>query len=151
MEVEVQSKGTDGLIFINTRLCTPSDIQASIQELHGAQVPFVMINGAQDQEGINYVGVDERQLGATAAEYLAAQGHRHIAILNGPRSSPTTRMMLQSFRQTLKQKKLPFLPAWNPFGNYQREETRKAIRQLAGLRERPTGQSIRCITTSPMT
>lgn len=134
----VQSKGTDGLIFINTRLCTPSDIQASIQELHGAQVPFVMINGAQDQSGINYVGVDEKQLGVTAAEYLAAQGHTRIAILNGPRSSPTTQMMLQAFRQTLKQKGLPFLASWNLFGDYQREQTREAIRQLAGLPERPT-------------
>jgi DNA-binding LacI/PurR family transcriptional regulator len=134
----VQSKGTDGLIFINTRVCTPNDIKASIQELNGAQVPFVMINGAQDHPGINYVGVDEQQLGATAAEYLVSQGHQRIAILNGPKSSPSTQLMLRAFRQTLKKRQLSFFPEWSLFGNYDKASTHKAVQDLARLVKRPT-------------
>jgi DNA-binding LacI/PurR family transcriptional regulator len=134
----IQSKGTDGLIFINTRVCTRRDIRASIRELQGAGVPFVMINGAQDEAGINYVGIDEQQLGVTAAEFFAAQGHSKIGILNGPKASPTSALMLRGFQDGLKRAGLAYRDDWSVFGDYRQDRTREAVRTLLAMNDRPT-------------
>jgi DNA-binding LacI/PurR family transcriptional regulator len=133
----IQSKATDGLIFINTRLCTRTDVLASIKELHDASVPFVMINSAQDIADIDYVGVDEERLGVIAAEYLTAAGFRDIGILNGPASSPTTGLILDSFQRTLRRARCPLRKAWSVFGDYERTQTVSAIQSLMSRPDRP--------------
>jgi DNA-binding LacI/PurR family transcriptional regulator len=134
----IQSKATDGLIFINTRVCTKRDMRASIRELGQAGIPFVMINGAQEESGINYVGVDERQLGVLAAEFLASQGHRRIGMLSGPRTSPTTALMLGGFQEGLARHGVEWREEWSVFGDYQRDQTRKAVRQILEMKQAPT-------------
>jgi LacI family transcriptional regulator len=63
----VQSKCADGMIVINTRLCTADDIRGTIHELDAARVPFVMINSYCGGE-INYVGMDYDAIGFSVGE-----------------------------------------------------------------------------------
>ena len=59
----LESKFTDGLIFINTRLCAPREISQTIHELDEAKIKFVMINSYYGRELIDYVGVDDFAIG----------------------------------------------------------------------------------------
>jgi DNA-binding LacI/PurR family transcriptional regulator len=70
----VETRFVDGVIFINTRMCTGADMEATIAELRAAAIPFVMINTYYGHEAINYVGIDDRQTGHQAARCLLQKG-----------------------------------------------------------------------------
>src|SRR6201996_2230476 len=50
----LESRFTDGLIFINTRSCTTRDIAETIQELDAAKIKFTMINSYYGRAPVNY-------------------------------------------------------------------------------------------------
>jgi LacI family transcriptional regulator len=129
----VQSKTTDGVIFINTRSCTSKDIDDTIAEFQSARVPFVMINSAQDREGINYVGVDDLAIGAAAADYLIGRKYERPAFLGGTRHSPSTAFLLKAFRKRLRERGVPLDPVNIGYGKFEASDTGEAIqRMLAG-------------------
>lgn len=134
----VRSKATDGLIFINTRMCTEEDIQASIAEMHTAKIPFVMINSAQETGGINYVGVDDIKLSMDAAAYLHAKGHRKIGMLTGTRNSPTSGILRRSFEEGLKRVGLSLPDPWFGYTEFQPAPAKKELRRILRLKNRPT-------------
>lgn len=134
----VRSRTMDGLIFINTRNCTGSDITATVQELHEAQLPFVMINSAQDIDGINYVGVDERALGTAAGHYLAAKGHTEIGMIAGTASSPTTQFLREGLAAGLKAHGIKLTTKNVAYGSFRTDNTLEAVEQLLRLKPRPT-------------
>ncbi len=140
----VQSRTADGLIFINTRNCTATDVRRTVDELSGARVPFVMINSAQDIDGINYVGVDERALGVAAGNYLVKQGHEHIAMIAGTAKSPTTEFLREGFAQALKAHARKFPARFLAHGAFRAEDTAAAVEQV--LRGEPRPTAIFCAT-----
>ncbi|HEY5256537.1 MAG TPA: LacI family DNA-binding transcriptional regulator, partial [Acidobacteriaceae bacterium] len=97
----LESRFTDGLIFINTRSCTAQDVDATIDELQRAQVKFAMINSYYGRAPINYVGVDDVSIGVAAAEYLAERGHRRIAFLSGLATLPAHQRLVTGLRRGL--------------------------------------------------
>lgn len=134
----IRSKCTDGVIFINTRMCTESDIGATIRELRAASVPFVMINSAQEQDGINYVGVNDLEIGKMAAEYLHARGHRRVGMIAGSRTSPTSALLLRSFRSRLEELGVKFREKWFGYSEFEREPTQDIIRGWFKKKVRPS-------------
>jgi DNA-binding LacI/PurR family transcriptional regulator len=84
----LESRFTDGLIIINTRSCTTQDVNDTIEELQASQIKFAMINSYYGRAPINYVGVDDAGIGATAAEYLVMSGHKRLAFLSGFETLP---------------------------------------------------------------
>ena len=134
----IRSKATDGLIFINTRMCTGDDVRASIKEMNAARIPFVMINSAQETGGINYVGVDDIELCVEAAAYLHAKGHRKIGMLTGTRNSPTSGILRRSFEEGLKRVGLSLREAWFGYTDFQPLATKRELRRILRQKKRPT-------------
>jgi LacI family transcriptional regulator len=95
----LDSKFTDGLIFINTRSCTTRDINQTIQELETANIKFTMINSYYGRASINYVGVDDTLIGEEAVRYLVSLGHKRIAFLSGASTLPTHIQLLHGFKR----------------------------------------------------
>ncbi len=133
----VQSKCADGMIVINTRLCTKSDIQGTIRELDSARVPFVMINSYCGGE-INYVGMDYEQIGYDVGEYLCRRGHQKIAFVGGAEASPASPPMLAGFRRALTAHHVALPDRFVAYGEYDSETVRKVMRRFLKLKDRPT-------------
>lgn len=98
----------DGLIVLNTRMCSRQDISSTIADLQQSSIPFVMMNCYSGDDQINYVGVDDRAIARQAAKYLVSKGHKRIAILAGAAKSPMTDCLLEGFREVLKEARLKF-------------------------------------------
>lgn len=97
----LESKFTDGLIFINTRSCSTRDVAQTIQELDQAEIKFTMINSYYGRAPVNYVGVDDPAIGEAAVQYLIEKKHRRIAFLSGSEKLPTHIHLLQGMRRGL--------------------------------------------------
>src|SRR5579875_1192406 len=99
----LESKFTDGLIYINTRLSSPRDINETIRELDEAKIKFAMINSYYGRAPIDYVGVDDYAIGESAMYHLVARGHRSIAFLSGVSHLPTHQQLVAGMRHALAQ------------------------------------------------
>ena len=97
----LESRFSDGLIFINTRFCLTRDVAETIRELDRAKINFTMVNSYYGRVDVNYVGVDDPALGEAAAQYIAGRGHRHIAFLSGSSDLPTHIHLLKGLRKGL--------------------------------------------------
>lgn len=105
-----QSRFVDGVIMFNTRLCSLQDMKDSAEDLNNAGIPFVMINCYAGNDKINYVGVDDFEVGRRGTEYLLARGHRQIALLSGAAKSPMTAQLLAGFKEGLAKEGKRFNP-----------------------------------------
>lgn len=97
-----QSRYVDGVIVLNTRMCSQRDMQDTIEDLQKADIRFVMTNCYSGQNEINYVGVDDFAVGRAGAEHLLRQGHVRIALISGAAKSPMTPQLYAGFKQALK-------------------------------------------------
>jgi LacI family transcriptional regulator len=102
----LESRFTDGLIFINTRSCSTRDVAETIQELDEAKIKFTMINSYYGRAPVNYVGVDDSAIGEAAVNYLVERKHRRIAFLSGSEKLPTHIHLLQGMRRALAEHSL---------------------------------------------
>jgi LacI family transcriptional regulator len=97
----LESRFSDGLIFINTRSCLTRDVAETIRELDRAKITYTMVNSYYGRAAVNYVGFDDPALGEAAAEYITERGHRHIAFLSGSGDLPTHIHLLKGLRKGL--------------------------------------------------
>lgn len=135
----LESRYTDGLIFINTRSCTAQDVTETISELRRAQVKFAMINSYYGRAPINYVGVDDTAIGSAAAEYLIERGHRRIAFLSGASTLPAHQHLVAGLRRGLEHHGLS-LPA-NRIGctGYEMDQAQTILNNwFRNKKDRPT-------------
>lgn len=115
-----QSRFVDGVIVLNTRLCSLQDMKDSINDLNEANIPFVMTNCYVGDDKINYVGVDDFEVGRRGADYLADRGHARIALISGAAKSPMTAELLSGFKSGLSkagkrfEPRLHFCSEYNP-------------------------------------
>jgi LacI family transcriptional regulator len=133
----MESRFTDGLIFINTRSCTAQDVTDTIQELKAAQIRFSMINSYYGRAPINYVGVDDAKLGEAAANYLVSKGHRKIAFLSGSATLPAHMQLTKGLQRGLSRHRLTL----NRVGctQYERERAFTILDEwFANRRDRPS-------------
>jgi len=128
----------DGIIFFNTRLCTEADMAATIRELTSSSTPFVMINSYYGHEHINYVGVDDREIGHSAVMYLRGLGHRSLALLLGARRSSSSQPLEAGFTEALREAQLPWDGTLSAFGEYDGETVAHAIKGWVRRKRPPT-------------
>lgn len=133
----VQSKATDGLIVINTRNTTARDVQATVAELNDAAVHFVMINSAQDIDGIHYVGTDDFGMGAQAAEYLVGRGRSRFALVASTSGSPTTHALRRGLSGTLRKHGLTLPPGRTVYGKLNEADTVSGLEALLAKGDTP--------------
>jgi LacI family transcriptional regulator len=97
-----ESKYTDGIIFINTRLCSAATVNNTIRELKDKKVKFSMINSYYGRGAFNYVGVDDAQIAEAAADHLVGKGHRRIALLSGTHLLPAHLQLVKGLERGLR-------------------------------------------------
>lgn len=113
-----QSRFVDGLIVLNTRMCSKDDQRETIKELKAAHIPFVMANSYSGEDPINYVGLDDYGAGELGGEYLARRGHIRIALISGSKRSPLSEELLLGFQAALKRCKVRFDSKLHAFSEY---------------------------------
>lgn len=135
----VENKFTDGLIFINTRLCSPSDVKTTIRELDAAQIKFTMINSYHGRAAINYVGVDDFAIGSAAANYLVERGHKKIAFLSGLNTLSTHIQLLAGQQKALASHELEIAKEAIGCTGYEQQEAFRILDHwFASRRRRPS-------------
>lgn len=134
----LQSRLVDGIIFVNTRLCTSLSMEATIAELQAAGIAFAMINSYYGHDAINYVGVDDEQISYKAGEYLAGKGHKRIALLRGVQSSPSSARLRIGFQNSLEENNLSLDPDLMAYGEYEEDRVRAITVRWLKLKRPPT-------------
>ena len=133
-----ESRFTDGLIVVNTRMCADADITKTIKELQRTTFPFVMVNSYYGRAPINYVGVDDDVIGRMAGEFLVRKGHQRIAFLGGTRESSHSAVLLGGLRDLLAEKKIPLPSTRIGFTNYQKDQIVEQTHTWIRAKQRPT-------------
>lgn len=135
----LESRFTDGLIFINTRSCTTRDINDTIHELDAASIRFAMINSYYGRASVNYVGVDDAALAEAAVRYLVERGHRRIAFLSSLPTLPTHIHLLHGLRRAMSDAGLEFKDEYIGCCDYDQTKAFTILdRWLARRKDRPT-------------
>ena len=135
----LESKFTDGLIFINTRLCSPRDISDTIRELDEAKIKFTMINSYYGRASIDYVGVDDFAIGEAAVFHLLARGHKSIVFLSGSEQLPTNQQLVQGMRSALAESGMELPDDRIGYTDYEQPVAFMVLdRWFASKRNRPT-------------
>ena len=134
----MQSRYVDGVVVVNTRMCSEEDIVATIAELNKAHIPFVMTNSYLGEQSTNYVGVDDIEVGRIAGTYLIERGHKMLALLNGAMRSPVSRNLLTGYRQAIKKHHLRFNPRCHVCSEYDGGRIKEAVKQWLRMPNRPT-------------
>ncbi|MDD3335150.1 MAG: LacI family DNA-binding transcriptional regulator [Eubacteriales bacterium] len=73
-----RNRGVDGIIIVGSY---PSK---SLDELHELSVPVVLVDTYVKDPVFHTIGIDDRQGGKLATQYLLGRGHRKIAFVSGP-------------------------------------------------------------------
>jgi LacI family transcriptional regulator len=133
-----ESRFTDGLIVVNTRMCTPDDINKSIESLKKDGFPFVLVNSYYGSAPIDYVGVDDNVIGRMAGDFLVKKGHRRIAFLGGVKESSHSDILVNGLRSGLKDHGVPLPASRIGFTGYEKEKTAEQIMQWIRLKDRPS-------------
>lgn len=133
-----QSRFADGLIVLNTRMCTQEDQENTITGLTLARIPFVMANGYAGKRAINYVGLDDRGTGRMAGEFLAGRGHRRIGLLSGARQSPLSDDLIGGFREALRNHGIRWSPALQAYTEYDPQNVHRAVSVWLNAKQRPS-------------
>jgi LacI family transcriptional regulator len=133
-----ESRFTDGLIVVNTRMCSDADIDETITGLRRGGFPFVMVNSYYGREPINYVGVDDHVIGRMAGEYLVKKGHRRITFLGGSKQSSHSLILVGGLRAALREKGLTLKAPDICYTDYDRDILGECVREWLRAPQRPT-------------
>lgn len=133
-----QTRYVDGVIVLNTRMCSRQDMLDTASELQKARVPFVMANCDLGSQSSNYVGIDDFAVGELAANYLIERGHRTIGMLNGAKRNPMGPALASGFRLALKKHRLSVDPKLHAYSEYDRGRVARTIESWLSHSPRPT-------------
>jgi LacI family transcriptional regulator len=133
-----QSRFVDGLIILNTRMCSKDDQLQTIKELKAAHIPFVMANSYSGGDPINYVGLDDYGTGELGGRFLLSRGHTRIALISGSKKSPLSENLLHGFQAALKRRKIRFDPSLHIFSEYDSAHIEAITRKWLKSRNPPT-------------
>jgi LacI family transcriptional regulator len=133
-----QSRYVDGIIVLNTRLCSDQDIRATIQDLEKANIPFVMSNCYSESQGINYIGVDDEAIGKAAGQYLLGKGHTRLGMISGASQSPMSRHLLRGFAHALDLANQPLNDDFHVFSEYDDAVVQSSLKRWFAQPNPPT-------------
>ncbi|MCK9861019.1 LacI family DNA-binding transcriptional regulator [Paenibacillus sp. ATY16] len=90
-------KRVDGLILIS-RLQ-----QNVIDHITSFGIPFVMVNGSTDVDGVIHIVNQDEEGGRMVAEFLTQTGHERIFVVAGPQSHRSHHLRLKGFMTSIRQ------------------------------------------------
>ncbi|MFF2908177.1 LacI family DNA-binding transcriptional regulator [Paenibacillus sp. NPDC057934] len=98
----MMEKRVDGLILIS-RL-----EQNVIDHISKFDVPYVMVNGSTNVDGVVHIVNRDQEGGREAARHLTGLGHRKIFMLAGPQDHRSHHLRLEGFRDYMQEHHLDF-------------------------------------------
>jgi len=129
----LRSNSVGGLIF--------ADIIENRKQVETAletHTPCIVINNIVDDLDVNYIGVDNKEGGRMATEYLASLGHKRIATVTGNINTQAGKQRLDGYRQALSRAGISVSQDYIFEGDYSRRSARAAAEKFMALPERPT-------------
>ncbi len=127
-----RERKVDGLITMNLTL-TPK------QQKYFQKNNLAVVNLESPMEGFDSVMADNRKGGYDAVKYLIAQGHRRIAIVNGPARVAPAKSREEGYQEALREAGIKVDSELSvPVSNFRREEGFDAGNQLLTLSQPPT-------------
>ncbi|WP_308365752.1 MULTISPECIES: LacI family DNA-binding transcriptional regulator [unclassified Microbulbifer] len=106
----------------------------------GGNAALPMVNACEvlDDTTVPTVALDNRAAARAMTEHLLQLGHRRIAVIKGPKSSPLTRDRLAGYRDALEGAGIAFDESLLCPGDFTLHSGHKAAGVLIDLNERPT-------------
>lgn len=129
----VEGRRVDAVILTRVRVGDP---RAAYLRRQG--FPFVMLGRDGDRPETPFVDADHRATGRAATAWLAARGHRRIALINTPQQVNASRQRLLGWQEALAAAGLAADPAWHRCGDYTAEAGRRQAAAVLALSPRPT-------------
>lgn len=130
-----KSRRVDGILII---AFPPSD--EDVKSFRAAELPVVLINDSPTS--LSRVMVDDVNGGYIATQHLLEIGHRKIAYISDPLTSPfnftSSRYRYRGYRKALSENEVPFRPAYHRADEHGREQARQMTHQLLDLDDPPT-------------
>lgn len=81
---QLEESGVDGIVFLSGLHADTAAEQGRYAELAARRVPFVLINGWNEQVSAPFVSPDDHMAAGMAVRHLAELGHERIGLAVGP-------------------------------------------------------------------
>lgn len=101
-------------------------------------IAIVFFDRIPATEDIHYVACNLESGMTAAINFLVKNGHRNIALINGPKTIVASKERLKSFKDALYKKKIKTDPAYIISTDLTAESTAWAMDELLSLKRRPT-------------
>jgi len=135
LEAIPTSRRVDGLLIV---AFPPSD--EYVERFAAAGLPAVLINDSPTC--LSRVMIDDVKGGAMATRHLLELGHRKVAYISDPLTTPfnftSSRYRYQGYRQALDEYAIPFRTEYHLADEHGREQARQMTHQLMNLEDPPT-------------
>ncbi len=129
----LRQKRVDGVIV------SPSDASSgALPSLLASGVPLVQVDRRAPGLPADAVVCDNRAGVRAAVEHLVSLGHRHIALIGGPRRLYTGRERTRAFQAALRRLGLPSRSSWLLEGTFKVDSGYELAGKLLETRPRPT-------------
>jgi LacI family transcriptional regulator len=121
----ILSERVDGVLIAPTQKGTET-----IEQLVKSEFPFVLMLRYFAELGTDYVIMDDLQGGFLATEHLVKQGHKRIAMVNGPLHISSARERFEGYNKALSEHGLESDPSLVVNGALTMEDGYRATRRL---------------------
>jgi len=101
-------------------------------------VPIVNACECFDAPKVSQVKLDNEAAARAVTEFLIAQGHKRIAVINGPEDSPLTRERLAGYRSAIKSAGLSFDDELQAPGDFTTKSGAFAVDALMAIKQPPS-------------
>lgn len=111
---------------------------AHFDMLKDYEIPLVFFDRIPGKPDIHYVACN-LETGMTAAvHFLIKNGHKNIALINGPKTIIASKERFEGYKEALFRKKIKVDPAYIISTDLSQEGTREAMKELLSLKRKPT-------------
>ncbi len=98
---QLEARGVTGIVFLSGLHADASADPARYQGLAARGVPFVLINGYNEDINAPFVSPDDRAAATMAVRHLAELGHRRVGLAVGPTRYVPSRRKAEGFAAAL--------------------------------------------------
>jgi LacI family transcriptional regulator len=121
-----RNRGVDGIIIVGTY---PS---RNLDELHQTGIPVVLVDTYIQDSPFHTIGINDREGGRMATDYLLGKGHRRIAFVSGSiQEHGVNAKRYQGYLEALEQAGIAASPRWVYSGNVDFAYGVQAAREMA--------------------
>ena len=125
----------DGLIV---SLSKNTDTYDHFGQLEKYSIPIVFFDRVPDLPEAYTVSCDLKNSSAQLVDWLVNNGHKQIGFIKGPDTMLPSEERLDGYQEGLKENGIKPEPAWIVRTDLSRDKTFAAMKQLLGLKKRPT-------------